>query len=116
MGRKIMRAGVAFLSIISLLPVQAFAQNQQGSAPAPAQSAAQTGHAGRVPSPVQPRTVRHEIGLFRGAKMVSEHRRPIQAGDNSRAVADKFSSHRSVAAERQANAEPAGCDFAGAGK
>ncbi|HTC62126.1 MAG TPA: TolC family protein [Candidatus Saccharimonadales bacterium] len=68
MCRKIMRAGVAFLSIISLLPVHVFAQDQQGSAPAQGQSAAQTGPQAASPSPVQPRTVSMNFDYSAGRK------------------------------------------------
>ena len=80
MGRKIMRAGVAFLSIVSLLPVQVFAQDQQGNTSTPGQSAAQTGQQVASPSPVQPRTVNMNFDYSAGRKWfpnVLEQYKPV---------------------------------------
>src|SRR3984957_11033646 len=68
MGRKILRAGVVFLSILSLLPVQVFAQDQQGGAPAQGQSAAETGSQVASPTPSQPRTVNMNLDYSAGRK------------------------------------------------
>jgi outer membrane protein TolC len=63
-----MRAGVAFLSIVSLLPVEVFAQDQQGNTPAPGQSSAQTGSQVASPSAVQPRTVNMNFDYSAGRR------------------------------------------------
>ena len=122
MVRKFVRMGLAILLMISLVPAPFFAQEsgvQRRRAGGDAAAAPACSHLDAQAAPPSRASAAHgeyESGLFDGEKMVSQHSRVLQAGNDSRAALDEFSAPGSVAAKRKADAQPAGRNFTGAGK
>ncbi len=114
MDRNLMRAGIAILAAISLLPAPFFAQDQNAGGQAmPSQPIARSAVQAAPSGPVEPRTVDLKLDYSVERKWFPDITLPYKPMKPAEQVAHQFPSHRAVDPGRQADAEPAGRHLAG---